>query len=77
MGADETIMVVDVTGGARFEAGRPRVLVKAPFHIGHGMDVAPDGRFVVVKPPPIEPYRLVVAPNWGAEMAARRADQSS
>jgi len=77
MDGDRTLFVVDVKIGARFEAGRPRRVVEAPLHIGHGFDAAADGRFVVVKPPPIEPYRLVVAPNWAEEMAAKRSDPSS
>ena len=68
---------VDTKGG--FSAGKPRVLFEGRFAVG-GMDVlgldydlAPDGRFLMMKPGPEEqaPRGLRVVLNWVDELARR------
>jgi serine/threonine-protein kinase len=69
------IMVVSVTSGGSFTAGRPRLAVErsylAPIS-GRSYDVSPDGRrFLVIKDAPAPtsaPSELVVVLNWFAEL---------
>ena len=44
-----TMMAVDVEAGPTFRAGTPRALFERPYQIGN-YDVAPDGRFLLLKP---------------------------
>ena len=72
IGADQKLMAVKVTGGKKFEVGRPRPLFAV--HIatlggGRGMwfDVSKDGRFLM--PIPVEdaaPVPMTVVVNWTA-----------
>jgi eukaryotic-like serine/threonine-protein kinase len=68
---------VDTTRG--FSAGKPVVLFEGPYVVGGGSvggldyDVAPDGRFLMIKPTEEEqaPPRLNIVLNWIDEVAHR------
>ena len=66
---------VDASGS--FSFGKPRVLFDAPYVINnvYGLDysIAPDGRFLMVKPDPDEqiPSRIAVVLNWTDELLRR------
>jgi hypothetical protein len=67
-----SMMAVDVTVGERFTAGQPQELFA-----GHYMatsnkwdyDVAPDGRFIMIKTPDEDqPREITVVLNWFQEL---------
>jgi hypothetical protein len=68
---------VDITHG--FSAGKPVVLFEGPYvvggNVGGGLDydVAPDGRFLMIKPTEEEkaPPHLNIVLNWIDEVARR------
>jgi Tol biopolymer transport system component len=70
IGADQKLMVVEVMGGNRFEAGMPKPLFET--HLGTRsrdiwFDVSKDGRFLM--PTPVEnaaPAPMTVVVNWTA-----------
>jgi hypothetical protein len=69
----DDLMVAAVTIDGRFEAGRPRLLFKAPYwHTANvrNYDVAPDGQsFVMVKRERrFPPSEVVVVLNWTDEL---------
>ncbi|HUO84479.1 MAG TPA: hypothetical protein VM534_05115 [Thermoanaerobaculia bacterium] len=69
------VWAVPVSTGETFKAGAPKQLFRADFLGGlwQKIDVAPDGRFLVVRhPPESRPQRrLVYIPNWTQELAGR------
>jgi Tol biopolymer transport system component len=70
IGADQKMMVVDVTGGAKFEAGAPKPLFDAHLATGNTwFDVSKDGRFLI--PAGLEhstSVPMTVAINWAARL---------
>jgi len=75
--SDNKTMVVDITTGPAFTAGKPRVLFEGEYDFAPGVenyDVAPDGqRFVMVKKPEPAPLEKQwrVLPNWFEELKHR------
>ena len=72
--AGDKMMVVDVQTGPAFHAERPRVLFQKADVIGY--DVAPDGRFLMIKglpqAPQVErPSEVHVIVNWIEELRRR------
>jgi serine/threonine-protein kinase len=76
---DETIMVVDVDTKGVFRAGTPHPLFTGPYELRtipvRNFDVAPDGRFVLVKRRFVSssPHEIVVVDGWTALDPARAA----
>ena len=68
------LMTATVDGGAAFTSGVPTELFTGRFffsnsiNLGRTYDVAPDGRFLMIKPEVGSPPHLVVAQNWLAEL---------
>jgi len=75
---DGTIVALPVeTSGATWSAGSPKELFRGPYFLrdgslGRHYDVAPDGRFLMLKhePTKMSPH-LVVVQNWLAELESR------
>jgi hypothetical protein len=69
--ANGTLMAVDVRSQPQFEAGKPVPL----FRITAGYEVAPDGRFLVIKIPPAtegaQPIHVEVITDWFEELKRR------
>ena len=63
------MMAVDVAAGAAFRAGAPKVLFEHP----GDFDVAPDGRFLMIKPAAqqVQTVELRVVVNWFEELRRR------
>ncbi len=66
------MMVVKVTTGATFSAGQPEMLFEGDFDISYWVrnyDVAPDGRFLMLRTPPEStPRTMVLILNWFEEL---------
>jgi hypothetical protein len=70
----DKMMAVDVQTKPNFQAGRPRTLFEGQyFSSGDDYDVAPDGRFLMIKPDPAEsgPAHVKVVLNWFEEVNGR------
>jgi eukaryotic-like serine/threonine-protein kinase len=68
------MMAVPVTGGKSFNAGRARMLFQGEYFRNSSMpsyDIAPDGRFLIVKEDPAPRQELVVVLNWPQDLKAR------
>ena len=71
------VMAVDITGGQTFSAGTPKLLFEGPYHwsvtISVDYDVAPDGRFLMIKPTEqaLALTQINVVLNWFEELKRR------
>jgi Tol biopolymer transport system component len=67
---EDKVMIVDVEIKPTFRPGRPRALFEGKYI---GYDVAPDGRFLMIKPDPAEfgPDHVNVILNWFEEVKRR------
>jgi hypothetical protein len=69
----DMVMTVDVELGGVFRASKPRVLFEGRYQPGY--DVAPDGRFLMVKPPAeqarAQPDKVHIVVNWSEELHRR------
>ena len=66
----DSMMAADVTSSAEFRTAKPRQLFREPSLV-YGFDVAPDGRFLMIKDRPQPPTELVLVQNWFDELKAR------
>jgi Tol biopolymer transport system component len=68
----DKMMVVDVPPGPAFRPGRPRMLFERS---GNAYDVAPDGRFLMIKPvtgnAPEQSAEMHIVVNWIEELRRR------
>lgn len=65
---------VTIAASAGLQWGRPTLLFEGDYHVSpHDYDVAPDGRFLMIKRPPTEATaaQLHVVVNWRHELLAR------
>ena len=66
------MMAVEVTSGDRFTAGQPRELFSGSYMASSNKwdyDVAPDGRFIMIKTPDEDkPREISVVLNWFREL---------
>jgi serine/threonine-protein kinase len=68
------MMAVAIRTGPPFSAGAPQVLFEGIYEPGDefvNYDVAPDGRFLMVKGPEAAPLQIVVVPDWFDELELR------
>jgi eukaryotic-like serine/threonine-protein kinase len=64
------MMAADVTSSSDFRTAKPRQLFREPTLV-YGFDVAPDGRFLMIKGHPEPSIELVLVQNWFGELKAR------
>jgi hypothetical protein len=63
-----------VDGSSAFRFGAPEAILEFPYFLGAGRtyDVAPDGRFLVVKPGPVLepsiPTQVILVEHWFEEL---------
>ena len=70
----DTMMIVDVSTAAEFQAGRPRELFVGRYEVDiwTNYDISADGeRFLMVRPDPNAPRELRVVLNWFQELRER------
>ena len=73
----DKMMIVDVETKPTFRPGRPRTLFEGRHYgmnaYGYSYDVAPDGRFLMIRPDPAEsgPAQVKVVLNWFEEVKRR------
>ncbi len=69
------MMAVDIEAKPTFRAGQSRTLFEGSYYISasSSYDVAPDGRFLIIKPDPEEsgPAHVKVITNWFEEVKRR------
>jgi serine/threonine-protein kinase len=75
-GLDGSMMTVSVTAGSTFSAGMPTRLFQGSYDRGSGpvrnYDATPDAsRFLMIKPLPQDPPRIVVVEHWFEELKAK------
>ena len=69
---DNLMMAVDVSTTQVFTAGRPKRLFKGSYLQDTGSyDIAPDGRFLMIKYEPQALTELVLVQNWFEELKRR------
>jgi hypothetical protein len=66
----DAMMAADVTSSSEFRTAKPRQLFREPAMV-YGFDVAPDGRFLMIKQHPQPSTELVLVQNWFDELKAR------
>ena len=58
------MMAAEVTSSSEFRTAKPRQLFRDPALI-YGFDVAPDGRFLMIKQHPEPPTELILGSRTG------------
>jgi eukaryotic-like serine/threonine-protein kinase len=66
----DSMMTAEVTSSSEFRTATPKQLFSDPALV-YDFDVAPDGRFLMIKEHPQPPAELVLVQNWFDELKAR------